>query len=220
MSIECLDSIHSQGDEQVQVELVTNGYPRVLVMDINTAGGNEQEQDREIWEGLYNIIRFIREFLEGRQINPYYPCTSFPPQPDLFKSCLEQFEDEGGNEEIEAQLVNKAIGEYDDIHNNSNLAKRRILNIFIDIIISDYSGRKDDSTYLHVAKGDIAQLFKKELNWYTVEKCDKIGKVPKGLLRAQIPSSSKVNQTPENSELINTPVLPRVIAKQDNANAA
>ncbi|KAA6328054.1 MAG: hypothetical protein EZS28_053760, partial [Streblomastix strix] len=87
-------------------------------------------------------------------------------------------------------------------------------------VISDYSGRKDDSSYLPVAKGDIVQLVKKELNWYTVEKCDKIGKVPKGVLRAQSPSSSKVNQSPENSELINTPVLPRVIAKQDNTNAA
>ncbi|KAA6361660.1 MAG: hypothetical protein EZS28_042813 [Streblomastix strix] len=87
-------------------------------------------------------------------------------------------------------------------------------------VISDFCGRKYDSNYFHIANGDIAQLFKKELNLFTFQKVGQIGKVPKGLLRAQIPSSSKVNQSPENSDLINTPVLPRVIAKQDNTNSS
>ncbi|KAA6361230.1 MAG: hypothetical protein EZS28_043244 [Streblomastix strix] len=41
----CFHIIHYWGDEQAQVELVTNGYPRLLVIDINTADGNEQQQE-------------------------------------------------------------------------------------------------------------------------------------------------------------------------------
>ncbi|KAA6360205.1 MAG: hypothetical protein EZS28_044268 [Streblomastix strix] len=132
-SKQCLDSIHSWGDEQAQVELVTNGYPRILVNIINTAGGNEQEQEGRIYQGLWNIFNFIGEILKGRETDPDYGLfPSFPPQPVLFKSCQEQIEDEGGNEEMEAQLVNKRKGEYDDINNRANFAKRRILNIFVD----------------------------------------------------------------------------------------
>ncbi|KAA6379348.1 MAG: hypothetical protein EZS28_025127 [Streblomastix strix] len=128
----CLRIIHRYGNEQVQVELVTNRYPRVLVIDINTAGGNEQ-LDKEISQGLYSIIDFIREILRGRRQThqDFNPGLSFPPQPVLFKSCQEQIEDEGANEEIEAQLVNKREGPgyYMD---EANWAKGSILNIFID----------------------------------------------------------------------------------------
>ncbi|KAA6369071.1 MAG: hypothetical protein EZS28_035402 [Streblomastix strix] len=123
----CLDFIHKWGDEQIQVELVTNGYPRVLVSIINTPGGNEQEQDRGIDQGLINIFRCIRVILKGRA----YLGPSLPPYPVLFKQCLEQFEDEGGNEEIEAQLVNKCKGYYYDVKDDANRAKEKILNIFV-----------------------------------------------------------------------------------------
>ncbi|KAA6373012.1 MAG: hypothetical protein EZS28_031461, partial [Streblomastix strix] len=200
-SKQSLDSIQRWGDEQVQVELVTNGYPRILIIVINTAGGNEQEQDDGIGKGLINIADFIREILRGRrQTHPNYPIPSLSPQPVLLKSCQEQIIDEGENEEIEAQLINKGFF----IKQRANWVKGSILNFFID----------------NSNRWDIVQLFKKELNLFTFEKVGQIGKVPKGLLRAQIPSTSKVNQSPENSELINTPVLPRVIAKQDNTNAA
>ncbi|KAA6373566.1 MAG: hypothetical protein EZS28_030907, partial [Streblomastix strix] len=207
-----------EGDEYAQDELVTNGYPRILVNIINTAGGNEYQQDEWIDQGLNNIYNFIIKILKGRQTDIFNPRPSLQPYPVLFKSCLEQIEDEGGNEEIEAQLVNKAIGEYDGIHNNSNLAKRRILNIYVDN--SNPRPRVINFQLFLKEKGYIMLLFKKELNLFTFEKVGQIGKVPKGLLRAQSPSSSKVNQSPENSELINTTVLPRVIAKQDNTNAA
>ncbi|KAA6394396.1 MAG: hypothetical protein EZS28_010077 [Streblomastix strix] len=122
----CLDIIHTYGDEQVQVELVTNGYPRVLVNVINTAGGSEQQDDWEIKQGLESIIKFIYVILEGR----YNRGRPFPPQPVLFKSCQEQFEDEGENEEIEAQLVNKGKRL---LKGQANLAKEMILNIFIEM---------------------------------------------------------------------------------------
>ncbi|KAA6359526.1 MAG: hypothetical protein EZS28_044947 [Streblomastix strix] len=86
--------------------------------------------------------------------------------PVLFKSCQEQIEDEGGNEEIEAQLVNKGRGPFSSINikSQTNRAKGKILNFFID--------RSNPEPWCQ------------------------IGKVSKGLLRAQIPSSSKVNQSP------------------------
>ncbi|KAA6353069.1 MAG: hypothetical protein EZS28_051404 [Streblomastix strix] len=133
MSKQCLRSIHSYGNEQVQVGLVTNGFPRALVIVINTAGGNEQEQDWGIYQGLNSIKQFIREILKGRETNPNYPQTPLPPQPVLFKSCQEQIVDEGAIEEIEAQLVNKGRGiNFGDIKEHANQAKGSILNIFID----------------------------------------------------------------------------------------
>ncbi|KAA6352762.1 MAG: hypothetical protein EZS28_051711, partial [Streblomastix strix] len=130
-SIRCLDSIHRYGDKQDQVELVTNRYTRVLVSIINTAGGNEQEQDRGIWDGLVDIYFFIKEILKGRQTDIFNPKPSLQPQPVLLKSCLEQIEDEGENEEIEAQLVNKEEGYGYNIMGNANRAKEMILNFFI-----------------------------------------------------------------------------------------
>ncbi|KAA6383728.1 MAG: hypothetical protein EZS28_020745 [Streblomastix strix] len=71
------------------------------------------------------------EILEGREqtyqfdLKPY-----FPSQPVLFKSCLEQFEDEGTYEEIEAQQVNNGREGY--IKYQANVAKEKILNFFID----------------------------------------------------------------------------------------
>ncbi|KAA6357364.1 MAG: hypothetical protein EZS28_047109 [Streblomastix strix] len=131
-SIECLRSIHRWGDEQVQVELVTNGYPRALVIDINTAGGNEYQQDKGIGQGLENIFEFIIKILKGREINPFFKCTALSPQPFLFKSCQEQFEDEGGNEEITAQLVNKCEGYYYNVKDDANRAKEKILHFYVD----------------------------------------------------------------------------------------
>ncbi|KAA6401935.1 MAG: hypothetical protein EZS28_002541 [Streblomastix strix] len=131
-SKECLDFIHRYGNVQDQVELVTNGYPRVLVRVINTAGGNEQQKDEEICFRLICIYWFIKAIFEGRETNPDYkhPYSSLPPQPVLFKSCQEQIEDEGENEEIEAQLINK--WEDGNIKDRVNLVKGSILNIFFD----------------------------------------------------------------------------------------
>ncbi|KAA6363301.1 MAG: hypothetical protein EZS28_041172 [Streblomastix strix] len=77
---------------------------------------------------LWNIYNFIRVILKGRETDRYDPQTPLSPQPILLKSCLEQIEDEGGNEEIEAQLVNKGY----IIKDHANDAKRYILNIYVD----------------------------------------------------------------------------------------
>ncbi|KAA6378258.1 MAG: hypothetical protein EZS28_026215 [Streblomastix strix] len=124
---QALVGVFKWGDEQVQVELVTKGYPRILIIIINTAGGNEQEQDDGIGKGLINIADFINAILKGRETGPFNSQHSFPPQPVLFKSCLEQIEDEGGNEEIEAQLVNKGYIIKDEAYD----AKESILNIYV-----------------------------------------------------------------------------------------
>ncbi|KAA6389020.1 MAG: hypothetical protein EZS28_015452 [Streblomastix strix] len=128
----CLDFIHKWGDEQAQVELVTNGYPRALVIDINTAGGNEQQDDWQIGKGLENIFEFIKTILKGRQTDPdFNPGPSLQPQPVTFKSCQEQIENEGSIEEIEAQLVNEGqYYYYFDV--DAKDAKTQILNFYVD----------------------------------------------------------------------------------------
>ncbi|KAA6361674.1 MAG: hypothetical protein EZS28_042799, partial [Streblomastix strix] len=60
--------------------------------------------------------------------NYYNP--SFPPQPQLVKTCNEQVEEEGANEEIEALMINK--GHTYNVIDQANRAKVWILKIFFD----------------------------------------------------------------------------------------
>ncbi|KAA6381321.1 MAG: hypothetical protein EZS28_023153 [Streblomastix strix] len=124
-SRQCLWSIQGDGDEQVQSELVRQGYGRVMPISCCTAGGKCEEYDQEIYDGLFYISRFLRELYEGR--NDWYP--SFQPLPLLARSTEEQIEDEGANEELEAQMNNN--GYYGDINALANRTKAATLNRFI-----------------------------------------------------------------------------------------
>ncbi|KAA6358462.1 MAG: hypothetical protein EZS28_046011 [Streblomastix strix] len=120
----CLRYIQWKGDEQVQSELVNNGYGRVLSISFCTAGGKGEEQDKEIRNGLYYINWFLRELHEGRN---WYP--SFQPLPLLARNTEEQMEEEGADEEIEAQMNNNGMN--GDIKCNANYVKEVVLNHFI-----------------------------------------------------------------------------------------
>ncbi|KAA6388898.1 MAG: hypothetical protein EZS28_015575 [Streblomastix strix] len=56
--------------------------------------------------------------------------ATFPPQPLLARRSVEQIEEEGGNEEIDSQLINK--GQRGNIKSNAKGANRRILNHFVE----------------------------------------------------------------------------------------
>ncbi|KAA6371165.1 MAG: hypothetical protein EZS28_033308 [Streblomastix strix] len=98
----------------------------VLVIAISTASGSGEEQDLDFSHGLNNISQFIRDLHQGRKS---FWVPSFPPQPLLAQISDEQLEEEGGNEEIESQLINKGFN--DDIKTDANRAKIAILNYFI-----------------------------------------------------------------------------------------
>ncbi|KAA6384262.1 MAG: hypothetical protein EZS28_020208, partial [Streblomastix strix] len=119
----CLWHIQFWGDESVQSELINVGYARVLVIAISTASGSGEEDDGEIKDGLNNISEFIRCLNKGKQ-------NSFPPQPLLAHRSYEQIEEEGENEEIDSQLINKAFS--GNIKNSANRAKLAVLNYFIE----------------------------------------------------------------------------------------
>ncbi|KAA6396258.1 MAG: hypothetical protein EZS28_008212 [Streblomastix strix] len=121
----CLFSIHCRGDASVQSELVNTRYVRALVIAISTAGGSGEEQDYEIFYGLYYIYEFLSNLRQGRN----YKAT-FPPQPLLARRSVEQIEEEGGNEEIDSQLINKK--NRGQIKVIANYAKGWILNYFIE----------------------------------------------------------------------------------------
>ncbi|KAA6397090.1 MAG: hypothetical protein EZS28_007380 [Streblomastix strix] len=121
-SRECLLRIQLFGDLSAHSELVNARYARVLVIAISTAGGTGEEQYGEIYDGLSRISDFLRVLNKGTY--------SFPPQPLLAHISNEQIEEEGGNEEVEAQLINK--WDYDGIKIWANEAKRGILNYFIE----------------------------------------------------------------------------------------
>ncbi|KAA6402271.1 MAG: hypothetical protein EZS28_002202 [Streblomastix strix] len=120
----CLWYIQGYGDEQDQSELVNVGYGRVMTLSFCTAGGVGEEKDVEIWNGLYYIYDFLRQLHEGRTW-----LTSFQPLPLLARVSLEQIEEEGAIEEIEAQINNN--GYYENIKQYANEAKATILNRFI-----------------------------------------------------------------------------------------
>ncbi|KAA6369790.1 MAG: hypothetical protein EZS28_034683 [Streblomastix strix] len=118
----CLWSINDYGDASTHTELVNANYVRVLVIAISTASGVGEEQDWEIRNELRRISIFLSSLHQGR--------NSFPPQPLLAQRADEQIEEEGGNEEIDAQLINKRYS--DNIKNSANEAKGMILNYFIE----------------------------------------------------------------------------------------
>ncbi|KAA6381684.1 MAG: hypothetical protein EZS28_022790 [Streblomastix strix] len=122
----CLFWIQDNGDEQIQTELVNNEYGRVMSISFSTAGGINEEQDFEIFNGLYHISGFLRALYKGRN-NEWQP--SFQPLPLLARRSEEQIEEEGANEEIEAQMSIK--GYYGGIKFWANETKAVILNCFI-----------------------------------------------------------------------------------------
>ncbi|KAA6371347.1 MAG: hypothetical protein EZS28_033126 [Streblomastix strix] len=126
-SRECLRYIQQLGDEQIQSELVNNGYGRVTSITFSTAGGKGEEQDLEIMNGLMYIQYFLRALHYGR--NDFYWQPSFQPLPLLARNTEEQMEEEGANEELEAQLNNNENRW--GIKSNANSVKAAILNRFI-----------------------------------------------------------------------------------------
>ncbi|KAA6375347.1 MAG: hypothetical protein EZS28_029126 [Streblomastix strix] len=124
----CLHDIQIRGDASDQSELVNANYARVLVIAISTASGSGEEDDFEIRIRLSNISEFIKCLHIGRYNDELY----FPPQPLLAHRSDEQIEEEGGNEEIEAQLINNREIQYiGNIKSQANGAKGWILNYFI-----------------------------------------------------------------------------------------
>ncbi|KAA6370684.1 MAG: hypothetical protein EZS28_033788 [Streblomastix strix] len=65
-----------------------------------------EERDKEIYIGLFYIYRCIRALHEGRN----YPQPSFQPLPLLDRRTVEQMEEEGAIEEIEAQVSSNGLG--------------------------------------------------------------------------------------------------------------
>ncbi|KAA6401932.1 MAG: hypothetical protein EZS28_002538 [Streblomastix strix] len=98
---------------------------QMLVIAISTASGSGEEKDNEIYKGLDYIYRFLYKLNNGRNYN-----ETFPPQPLLAHRSYEQIEEEGGNEEIDSQQINKGFN--GDIKIGVNLAKELIQNIFIE----------------------------------------------------------------------------------------
>ncbi|KAA6394837.1 MAG: hypothetical protein EZS28_009636 [Streblomastix strix] len=93
-----------------------------------TADGSGEQDDYEIYQGLFQITDSLKQLREGR--SHYSP--SFPPQTALTKTFEEQIEEEGGNEAVDSQLVNKRIG--NNILDEADKTKGYILNFYIDRI--------------------------------------------------------------------------------------
>ncbi|KAA6386964.1 MAG: hypothetical protein EZS28_017510 [Streblomastix strix] len=125
----CLYEISYNGDQQDQAELIKVGYACALIISIGKIGGSQEDNDNEIKDGLKYISDFLRNLRQGR----YYDIT-FHQQPALIKTCVEQIEEEGGNEEVDSQIENKQVLEYGDqyLKYYANWTIGEILNFFID----------------------------------------------------------------------------------------
>ncbi|KAA6381332.1 MAG: hypothetical protein EZS28_023141 [Streblomastix strix] len=122
----CLWNIQRKGDAQVHSELVRQGYVRVTSISFSTAGGVCEEDDFKISDGLSYISIFLIKLRYGRY-DDLYP--SFQPLPLLARVSLEQIEEEGAIEEIEAQMNNNAyIGH---IKGKAKDVKAETLNHFV-----------------------------------------------------------------------------------------
>ncbi|KAA6393945.1 MAG: hypothetical protein EZS28_010528 [Streblomastix strix] len=112
-------------DLSAQSELVVDEYARTIMLLVGTAGGNGEQDDDDIYYSLDCISKFSRDLHQGR----YNKYGIFQPQPALSKTCIEQIEEEGGNEEVESQLINK--GNWGYIIYGTNQVKSEILNLYI-----------------------------------------------------------------------------------------
>ncbi|KAA6360293.1 MAG: hypothetical protein EZS28_044180 [Streblomastix strix] len=137
----CLGIIQLRGDVSTHSELINVGYAIVFVIAISTASGSGEEKDEEIWNGLSKISIFLKCLNKGKQ-------NSFPPQPLLARRSYEQFEEEGGNEEIDSQLINNGQ-QYCNIKDGAIRNKGRILNYFIELGTSrpDWYQQDQDEEY-------------------------------------------------------------------------
>ncbi|KAA6399486.1 MAG: hypothetical protein EZS28_004984 [Streblomastix strix] len=124
----CLSKIQLNGNKQVQAKLVNVRYARVMIIAISATGGIGEQQDDEIKYQLKNIYQFFYCLHLGR--NDQYPLPTFSPLPLLAKTCLDRNEEEGGNEEVDAQLSNSGKG--GNIKLRANQANGLILNFYID----------------------------------------------------------------------------------------
>ncbi|KAA6366659.1 MAG: hypothetical protein EZS28_037815, partial [Streblomastix strix] len=88
ISRDCLSQIQVYGDIQDQTKIVRKGYGRVICISFCTAGGQGEEQDDEISDGLYNISWFLSELRIGR--NKTSKLLTL-----LVRRTLEQIEEEG-----------------------------------------------------------------------------------------------------------------------------
>ncbi|KAA6366128.1 MAG: hypothetical protein EZS28_038346 [Streblomastix strix] len=127
----CLWCIQFEGNTQVQSELVSARYAGLLAIAISTASGQGEEQDKEINQGLVRISEFLKELRKGRNNNN----SSFQPLPMLAKRSEEQIEEEGGIEEVDAQLINNGevyeFFKYNNIEDKAKITKRSMMNCFI-----------------------------------------------------------------------------------------
>ncbi|KAA6370827.1 MAG: hypothetical protein EZS28_033647 [Streblomastix strix] len=120
----CLWNIQRYGDEQVQSELVNVEYGKMMSITFSTAQGIGEEQNQQIYTGLYHIYWFLGSLHQGRTYQPY-----IQPLPLLARRTEEQIEEEGANEEMEAQMNNNG---YDvDVKYEADDAKAVTLNHFI-----------------------------------------------------------------------------------------
>ncbi|KAA6401306.1 MAG: hypothetical protein EZS28_003166 [Streblomastix strix] len=87
-----------------------------MAVAVGICGGSIVNNNLDIKSALSSIGCFFSRIHEGRQIykEEIDDHISFPPQPELIKPSEEQFEEEGGNEEIEALLINKGRNKFDD----------------------------------------------------------------------------------------------------------
>ncbi|KAA6391694.1 MAG: hypothetical protein EZS28_012781 [Streblomastix strix] len=102
-SRDCFYWVHLCGDASDQSELVSVGYVGMCAITCSTAGGQSEEQDWEIYWGLFRISQFLKKLHLGRN---YAGQPSFQPLPVLVQRSQEQIEEEGGNEEVDSQQIN------------------------------------------------------------------------------------------------------------------
>ncbi|KAA6377887.1 MAG: hypothetical protein EZS28_026585, partial [Streblomastix strix] len=128
-SRECLNQFQSFGDQFVQGRVLASGYAGSLLSVISTASVIGSQNDQEIHSALSDIKEFLDILHNGRQYDSYKHQHQFPPLTKLIKQFNEQFEEEEGLEEIEAQVISQRYNQ--NFTDFSKETKSAVLNIFL-----------------------------------------------------------------------------------------
>ncbi|KAA6357306.1 MAG: hypothetical protein EZS28_047167 [Streblomastix strix] len=100
----CLSRIRNFSDEEGYPILIKLNLVRALSEYIGNSGGNQNEEDFEVWCGLLSIRGFFNDLSNGRKQSNNKPALN--PQPQFIPESEEQIEEVGGLEEIESNLFN------------------------------------------------------------------------------------------------------------------
>ncbi|KAA6395675.1 MAG: hypothetical protein EZS28_008798 [Streblomastix strix] len=127
LSFNLLSNFHWYGDKKLQQLLISDQFARIIVQLISICGGIGEYNTNRIEDSLSTISQLLTGF-RGTDIMRDY----LQPESELLQITIEEIEDEGGQEEVDANQFHMK-GSEDEISDNAKWVMIDLINSFKDI---------------------------------------------------------------------------------------